>query len=286
MPRIGVSPCCAVKSPFRYPGGKSTASVRRLILPFAPGDMLEYREPFVGGGGIFFGLQRRMRVWLNDLNPALMSVYLALRDRPGDFIASCEAIDSHKREENEAPPVYNCRLRRVFDGFKSNAKMDQALRYFFLNRTVWMGRVIYDPSRSARLYFSNPQGWSKGIGDRLRDASEKLRGVKLTCLDFEPLFQERGKGVWIYADPPYYRDLGLPRMDKQYDYGFSAEDHERLQETVAGCKHRVCLSYDDHPRVQEWAQKNHLRVFPVEWTYRGSSLKRKVHGKELLITNY
>lgn len=40
-----------IKSPLRYPGGKSKAL--KEILPLIP-EFTEYREPMVGGGSIFF----------------------------------------------------------------------------------------------------------------------------------------------------------------------------------------------------------------------------------------
>ncbi len=40
-----------IKSPLRYPGGKSKALDR--IIPLIPGDFDEFREPFVGGGSVF-----------------------------------------------------------------------------------------------------------------------------------------------------------------------------------------------------------------------------------------
>lgn len=45
-----------MQSIFRYPGGKSRSSAQQKILRFAPENYAEYREPFVGGGGIFFAV--------------------------------------------------------------------------------------------------------------------------------------------------------------------------------------------------------------------------------------
>ena len=43
---------------FRYPGGKSRPYVQQQILRLLPNDFSEYREGFVGGGGVF-GAYRR-----------------------------------------------------------------------------------------------------------------------------------------------------------------------------------------------------------------------------------
>jgi len=45
-----------IKSPLRYPGGKSRAV--KKISSLVP-DFKEYREPFVGGGSIFVYLKQK-----------------------------------------------------------------------------------------------------------------------------------------------------------------------------------------------------------------------------------
>ena len=43
----------AVPTVFRYPGGKSKTRIQRWICAHKPSGVEEYREPFVGGGGVF-----------------------------------------------------------------------------------------------------------------------------------------------------------------------------------------------------------------------------------------
>ena len=60
-----------VQSPFRYPGGKFYAL--KYIVPFLnayPHD--EYREPFVGGGSVFFGKPQVEHNWINDLETLMI----------------------------------------------------------------------------------------------------------------------------------------------------------------------------------------------------------------------
>ncbi len=56
-----------IKSPLRYPGGKSKALEQ--ILPLIP-HFEEFREPFVGGGSVFLALKQLYpdrKYWINDL---------------------------------------------------------------------------------------------------------------------------------------------------------------------------------------------------------------------------
>ena len=57
-----------IKSPLRFPGGKSRAIAQ--MLPLVP-DFEEYREPMVGGGSLFLTLKQKFphrRYWINDIN--------------------------------------------------------------------------------------------------------------------------------------------------------------------------------------------------------------------------
>jgi DNA adenine methylase len=61
-----------IKSPLRYPGGKSRAI--KSIAECLPKKFYEFREPFVGGGSVFIYLKQKfphLQIAINDLNPEL-----------------------------------------------------------------------------------------------------------------------------------------------------------------------------------------------------------------------
>lgn len=276
-----------MRSILRYPGGKS--KVQSKILERAPKFYAEYREPFVGGGGVFFGLDTiGVRCWINDIHPGLIAVYESLRDRPAEFIKMCKNIPSQKPGEPEISTGtgkrYNKRLFELFESLKLNEDCDQALRYFFVNRTVWMGRVNYDiPSR---LYYSVPEGWDIVKGNRLEQAAAHLVGVHISCGDYRPLLDAPGENVWIYCDPPYVVNTEMTRQDQQYQFNFTLEDHENFVDAVKECEHKICISYDDCDLVREWFKDSQFVIHEEEWKYSGTTLSKKKTGQELILTNY
>ena len=157
-----------IKGIFRYPGGKSKKSVRDKILTHFPKSYKEYRESMVGGGGIYFSIDPSINRWINDVDPYLMEVYKALKERPEKFIKMCRFIPTQYKDESS--DQYFLRLKNHFELFTTDDKCDQALRYFFIHRTVWSGRVNY--SIKSRLYFSNPSGWNIIDTNRLEEAAE------------------------------------------------------------------------------------------------------------------
>ena len=58
----------SLKTPLRYPGGKSKAI--KTLSQWYPKNISEYREPFIGGGSIAIDVTKSnpdIPIWINDL---------------------------------------------------------------------------------------------------------------------------------------------------------------------------------------------------------------------------
>ena len=270
----------------RYPGGKSKKSIKQKIASRFPKSFSEYRETMVGGGGIFFSIDKNKKRWINDIDQNLIAVYTALKEKKEEFIKRCRDINTKNVEE----------LRNKFEELANDANSDPALRYFFINRTVWAGRVNYE--LKSRLYFSNPQGWNIINTKKLEQAADFLKDAKISYGDYEKMLLEDGDDVLIYIGPPYYLNTKLSKCSRLYRYNFEEEDHDRLFELVKNCKHKVVISYDDCPRIRKLYKDfnfgNGLGDSDVEsfdFKYCGTSSaqnqsKTKRVGKELIISNF
>ena len=289
-----VDPRQALVSPLRYPGGKSRVALR--LLPFLPEDHAEYREPFVGGGAIFLRKPKAQKNWINDLHPGLYAFWRALRDHFDEFAELCRAQDARNLRK-----TFQYWIDR-FDLMKATGDdhlVERAVQYYVINRTVWTGRVVYDPARRSRLYFSNPEGWGrleKKLA-HLRACSDKLQGVRITCKSFEKCLRDTTPDTFIYADPPYYRDSLDTPTSKLYEGHFAIRQHKRLRDLLAASPAKAMVSYDDRPEVRELYLGSPWTTIPLQWKYRGRYAKtneakaagrkeRKVTGQELLILSY
>jgi len=274
---------------YRYIGGKSKAAIQKQIQSLAPKTYKEFREPFVGGGSTFFNIDQSIPRWINDLDTNLISVYLSLRDRYDQFIALCQEIEPHTKEESVPPPIYNKRMRDIFYKMIDD-DVDPALKYYFVNRVGFSGRVRYDIR--SRLYFSNPSGWNIIKTDKLKKASEILQNTKITCGSyFDLMFGQglQGEDVWIYIDPPYYKNTLLTESSKLYAHNFTENDHLNLAANLKYCKHKFLLSYDNCDFIKNLYKD--FEIIEADWTYCGTSSakgqsKTKKVGQELFIKNY
>ena len=73
----------SLKTPLRYPGGKSRACTK--MDQYFPDlrNYNEYREPFLGGGSVALHVTKKypdIKVWVNDLYEPLVNFWIQLRD--------------------------------------------------------------------------------------------------------------------------------------------------------------------------------------------------------------
>ena len=277
-------------SPLRYPGGKNRVAKR--FTQYFP-EHTDYREIFAGGAAVFFQKPLARKNWLNDLHYGLYAFYVAVRDRFDEFAALCREQTGDLRSRFD----YWVSRRNLMEADGDEDILERAVQYFFINRTVWGGRVVYDAARASRLYFSNPQGLGnieKKLS-HLRQVSAKLQGVRVTCLDFTECLSNVVADTFVYADPPYFRDSTCSPTDKLYDQSFDVQDHIRLAEALRNTPAKVMLSYDDCPQVRRLYDGWNL--IELTWKYAGryavtkdakiaGMKEKKVDGRELLIMNY
>ncbi|NQU41819.1 DNA adenine methylase [bacterium] len=270
-----------MKALLRYPGGKSRKAAKHLILSAMPATFEEYREPFFGGGGIGLTIPKTKNRWFNDLNEDLIALYERLQQDRDSFLEECRHILPLKAYGKKGSLEYEtgkAKLKQFFHRcIRQDPDISTALRFLFLNRVGFSGRVVSDST-----YFSAPERWNIIGTDVPEQVSTQLQGARLTCLDFARLFEKEGEGVWIYADPPYVSDSRRPFGSRLYEKTFSMDDHARLRTAVSKCNHKVLLSYDDDPAVREMYKGYWMRA--ITWTHCVS--KKRSPGRELLIANY
>lgn len=258
-----------VKSPFRYPGGKFYAV--KYILPFM--DCVkhdEFREPFVGGGTIFFAKNKVAHNWVNDLETVMINTYRTIAN-PELCDALCAMLEVEAATPDRHSEVKN---------FVPSNDLEAAFRTFYLNRTSYSG-IINSPAWGYKDGKSSPpQNWSAF----LKAASKKLANTIITNLDFTEVVKAPpiGDRVLMYLDPPYY----LADQKRAYTKPFTIDDHVRLAETLKKTPYLFCLSYDDCKQVRDlysWAE-----VYERSWLYNTANKKgvSRSLGNELVITNY
>ncbi|MCK5291428.1 MAG: DNA adenine methylase [Thermoplasmata archaeon] len=257
--------------PFRFPGGKYYA-LNRLRQFWEAIEHDEYREPFAGGGSVFFAKQKTKWNWLNDIDEQLMTTYSALAD-PNMRLELVNLVEKETASRERWSEVRN---------LKPTDDLGIAFRYYYMNRTSFSGKMSspgwgYRDKRSLP-----PERWA----ERIIPCGKKLEGVELTCKDFNEVIISPSKGsqVLLYVDPPYY----APPKRKHYVSGFDKGDHERLCKLLESTNHKFFLTYDYTKEIEEmysWANTEEIEFYYRVGNSRTSGNKRS-RKRELVITNY
>jgi len=258
--------------PFRWAGGKYYA-LSKLKQFWENLEHDEYREPFLGGGSVFWAKPKVKFNWLNDIDSGLIKTLNFIQD-PKKRKKLLALFENEKEATKERYAI----VKNIIP----NTELDFVYQYYYLNRTSFSGKMKnpswgYRPKRSLP-----PHRWK----ERIIPCGDKLEEVKITGLDFGEVMLKKAKGkkVLMFLDPPYYH----AKQESHYAFSFKKNDHERLAAVCKKTPHSFFLTYDDCPEIRKlysWAN-----IFSLQFYYRldnskDNGDKRKI-GSELVITNY
>src|SRR5713226_10143568 len=182
-------------SPFlRWAGGKQ--QLKRTLLAFLPLDVTErtYREPFLGGGSLFFALQPKAAI-LSDANEHLIKCYELVRDQP-ELVA--RYLRFHALKNTKA---HYYRVREEYNNSEFSAA--QAARFIYLNKTCFNG--IFRVNSKGKFNVPYGRKESPAIPDeaKLVRVAAALKSASLHASSFEQALDGAARGDFIYLDPPY-----------------------------------------------------------------------------------
>lgn len=263
----------------KWAGGKG--QLLPELLNRMPATLGAYHEPFAGSAALFFELAARNRLtsaYLSDVNPALMEVYVAIRD--------CveEVIDVLKRHPHDETHYYTIRALHP----ATLTLPERAARVIYLNKTCYNG--LYRENRAG--HFNVPFGRYKNptICDEpnLRAASRTLQTVTLTCEHYSSALQAAQTGDFVYFDPPYHPMSSTSNFTAYARHGFGEADQEQLRDVFRELTRRgvnVMLSNSDTPFVRDlYAGYAIARVYAARHVNSKARLRGKV--PEVIVCNY
>lgn len=265
-----------IKSPLRYPGGKSKAIDK--IFEYLPDSFSEYREPFVGRGSVFIYLKQKyphLNVWINDLNTELFLFWKIAQSYLTQLVTEVQRIKSNYTDG-----------RLLFQEFtqinvQELSDLERAVRFFVLNRITFSGTIeaggYSEESFQKRFTYSSIE--------RLEKLEKVLENVYVTNLDYSQLLISGGEDVFLYLDPPYFCATKSKLYGKDGNLHTSF-DHQRFAKLLSQCQHRYLITYDNSPEIRKNFKS--INIFDWEMQYSMNNYKKNnaAKGKELFLTNY
>lgn len=265
-----------IKSPLRYPGGKSRAVSQ--IAAMMPENFAEYREPFVGGGSCFIHLRQsrpHLPMWINDLNRDL---YCFWKHAQSDLDSLVAEVAKIRVGATDGQTLF-AKLMAEYESELST--FERAVRFFVLNRITFSGTV--DSGGYSQQAFD--RRFTASSIKRLGELRSVLAEVKITNLDYTELLTGAGENVFIFLDPPYLRAAKSKLYGRRgaLHTGF---DHRAFAENLKSCRAKWLVTYDDSPEIRR--NFRFANIYDWELQYGMNNYMRSFApvGKELFITNY
>lgn len=265
-----------LKSPLRYPGGK-TRAINKIEL-LIPEKVEEYREPFIGGGSFFVHLKQirpELKFWINDINPELYSFWKQVK-ADSERLAR-EALKIRRKTLNG---------RRLFEEMTSTdasklTEFERAVRFFVLNRITFSGLV--EAGGYSQQAFDGR--FTESAIERVTVLGEILQDVKITNLDYRKLLTGGSESVFTFLDPPYLT------ATKSKLYGrngilHTGFNHDEFAQTMKTCSHSWLITYDDSPEIRRNFRFANVREWELQYGMNNYKQGKAEKGKELFIYNY
>ena len=270
-----------LKTPLRYPGGKSRAINK--IAPLFPKDFHEYREPFLGGGSMaLYVTQTRpdVEVWVNDLYEPLVTFWQQLQDHGEELKDRLLELKAKHPDPDKAKHLFLESKEYLRNEPRRCDAKARAVSFYIVNKCSFSG---LSESSSFSRQASDSNFSVRGI-EKLPYYSLIIKDWKITNLSYEKLFCDN-KSVFTYLDPPYDIRSDLYGRKGNMHNGF---DHDRFAADCDGFIGPQLVSYNSSALVKERFEGWSVIEFDHTYTMRstGDYSKDQKDRKELLCFNY
>jgi DNA adenine methylase len=271
----------SLKTPLRYPGGKSRACEK--MGPYFPDlrNYDEFREPFLGGGSVAIYITKKypsLDIWVNDLYEPLVNFWQQLQMFGDDLKKELSGLKLSYCNPELARELFTKSKDKINNEFETN--FNRAVAFYIVNKCSFSGLT---ESSSFSPQASNSNFSLRGI-EKLPEYSKLIENWRITNYSYDYLM-DGNMGAFMYLDPPYdIKDNLYGRkgsMHKEFDHDkFAADcDINNMDQLI---------SYNSDQLVKDRFKNWTAAEFDLTYTMRsvGEYMREQKQRKELLLFNY
>jgi DNA adenine methylase len=271
----------SLKTPLRYPGGKSRACEK--MGPYFPDlrNYNEFREPFLGGGSVAIYITKKypnIDIWVNDLYEPLVNFWQQLQIFGIDLKDKLVSLKTANNTPELAKDLFLQAKEQIND--QSLPSIDRAVAFYIVNKCSFSGLT---ESSSFSQQASQNNFSLRGI-EKLPAYSKLIEHWRITNYSYDYLM-DGNKGAFMYLDPPYdikdnlYGNKGS--MHKRFD-------HDKFAADCDANNMDQLISYNSDQLVKDRFKNWNAVEFDLTYTMRsvGEYMREQKQRKELLLFNY
>jgi site-specific DNA-adenine methylase len=286
----------SLKTPLRYPGGKSRACIK--MDPYFPDlrDYTEFREPFIGGGSVAIHVTKKyphLKIWVNDLYEPLINFWQQLQMFGSEMQSRLMDYKlSHNTAESAKELFLNC---KDYVNDKNLQPLDRAVAFYIVNKCSFSG-LTESSSFSQQASVSNFS--VRGIS-KMSEYSKLIEHWRISNYSYDYLLEssttdngefhyaalDSEKSTFVYLDPPYDIKDNLYGKKGSMHKGF---DHDKFADDCSTCSMPQLVSYNSDQLVKDRFKGWNAAEFDLTYTMRsvGEYMREQKQRKELLLFNY
>lgn len=270
-----------LKTPLRYPGGKSRA-VPKLAQYFPDlRNYDEFREPFLGGGSVALYVTKRyplINVWVNDLYEPLVNFWQQLQMFGPDMQKRLVELRSRYPDQGSARGLFLEAKDLLNDNNQS--PFIRAISFYVANKCSFSGLT---ESSSFSRQASDNNFSMRGI-ERLSAYSKIIENWNITNYSYDYLM-DGNKGAFMYLDPPYDIKDNLYGNKGSMHKGF---DHDKFAADCDSNAMDSMVSYNSTQLIKDRFKTWKAIEFEHTYTMRsvGEYMREQHQRKELILINY
>ena len=271
----------SLKTPLRYPGGKSRACEK--MGPYFPDlrNYDEFREPFLGGGSVAIYITKKypdIKIWVNDLYEPLVNFWQQLQMFGNDLKNNLEELKLKNNTPNLARELFSKSKELIND--QTLSSLDRAVAFYIVNKCSFSG-LTESSSFSQQASIANFS--LRGI-EKLPAYSALIANWRITNYSYDYLM-DGNKGAFMYLDPPYDIKDNLYGNKGSMHKGF---DHDKFAADCDNNDMDMLVSYNSDQLVKDRFKNWNAAEFDLTYTMRsvGEYMREQKQRKELLLFNY
>ncbi len=271
----------SLKTPLRWPGGKSRACIK--MDQYFPDlrNYNEFREPFLGGGSVAIHITKKypnIKIWVNDLYEPLVNFWQQLQMFGSDMKNILLDLKSEYNTPDKAKVLFTDAKVSVNDLHQTN--LDRAAAFYIVNKCSFSGLTeISSFSQQASIGNFSVRGIEK-----LPEYSKLIANWRITNYSYDYLLDGE-RSAFVYLDPPYDIKDNLYGRKGSMHKGF---DHDKFASDCDSCSMDQLISYNSDQLVKDRFKNWNAAEFDLTYTMRsvGEYMRDQKERKELLLFNY
>ncbi len=270
----------------KWVGGKR--GLLSQITPLLPKEFNNYFEPFVGGGALFFELQKQgkldgKKVYLFDINSELVNAYNVVKASPEKLITKL----SEFKEQHSKEFYYEVRAWDREENFLELDNIIRASRFIYLNKTCFNGLYRVNRKNQNNVPMGSYKNPNICDSDIIYSTSYALQNVTILNVSYKDVLKYASKDDLVYFDPPYYPLTPTSSFTSYSEFEFLDKEQEELFEVFFELDKKGALVV--HSNSNTKLIKNLYKEFNIEKIEANRFINSKGSGRgkisELIIRN-